>query len=103
VGLLNTLGDFYFEARKVNQAKEYFERARDLSLREELLDGYAASVENLSKIAHIEKDDQERDRLLIEGIQTLKKRLLSVQSQANRAFIIGQIGSTSGLISLIPK
>ncbi|MCA1594066.1 MAG: tetratricopeptide repeat protein [Acidobacteria bacterium] len=89
---LNTLGDVYLKARKLEQAKEYFERARDLSVREEFLDGYAASVENLSKIAHIKKDDEERNRLLLDGIQTLEKFLLTVQAKPKRAFIIGQIG-----------
>jgi tetratricopeptide (TPR) repeat protein len=89
---LNTLGDAYLKAQKIRQAKEYFGRARNLSLNHELLDGYAASVENLSKIAHIEKDDEERNRLLLEGIQTLETFLLSVQGQPKRAFIKGQIG-----------
>jgi tetratricopeptide (TPR) repeat protein len=39
---LNTLGDVYLKAGKLEQAKEYFERARDLSVREGLLDGYAS-------------------------------------------------------------
>ncbi|MBI1927762.1 tetratricopeptide repeat protein [Candidatus Poribacteria bacterium] len=89
---LNKLGHVYLEARKLEQAKGYFERARDLSLREGLLDGYATSVENLAQIAHIEKNHDERNRLLSDGIQTLEKLLLSVQAEPERAFITGQIG-----------
>jgi len=88
---LNKLGHVYMETGKLEQAKEYFERARDLSLREELLDGYVASVKNLAEIAHIEKDHDERNRLLSQAIQTLEKLLLSVQAEPRRAFIIGQI------------
>jgi tetratricopeptide (TPR) repeat protein len=89
---LNKLGSIYFEGRKLEQAKGYFERARDLSIREELLDGYASSVKNLAEIAHIEKNHNERNSLLSDGIQTLEKLLLSVQAEPRRAFIIGQIG-----------
>lgn len=89
---LNKLGHVYLEARKLEQAKRYFERARDLSLREGLLDGYATSVKNLAEIAHIEKNHDERNRLLSDGIQTLEKFLLSVQAEPRRAFITGQIG-----------
>jgi tetratricopeptide (TPR) repeat protein len=51
-----------------------------------------ASVENLSKIAHISKDNEERNRLLSEGIQTLEKFLLLVEAEPERAFIVGQVG-----------
>lgn len=89
---LNKIGRVFLETGKLDQAKEYFKRARDLSLREELLDGYAASVKNLAEIAHIEKDHDERNRLLSQAIQTLEKLLLSVQAEPRCAFIIGQIG-----------
>jgi tetratricopeptide (TPR) repeat protein len=89
---LNKIGRVFLETGKLEQAKEYFERAKDLSLREELLDGYATAVRNLAEIAHIKKDHDERNRLLSEGIQTIEKLLLSVQAEPRRAFIIGQIG-----------
>jgi tetratricopeptide (TPR) repeat protein len=89
---LNKLGHVYLEAQKVDDAKKYFIRARDLSLREALPEGYATSVKNLAQVAHIERDDTERDRLLSEGIQTLETLLPSVQGEPRRAFIIGQIG-----------
>ncbi len=89
---LNKIGHVYLEAGKVEQAKGYFERARDLSLPEGLLDGYAASVKNLAQIAHIEKDQDKRNKLLSDGIQTLEKLLLSVQAEPRRAFITGEIG-----------
>lgn len=89
---LNILGDVYLKTKKLEKAKGYFEQARDLSLRHELLDGYAASVENLAQIAHAEKNLDERNRLLSDGIQTLEKLLLSVEAESRRAFITGQIG-----------
>jgi tetratricopeptide (TPR) repeat protein len=89
---LNKLGHVYLEARKLEQAKGYFGRARDLSLREGLLDGYAASIKNLAQIAHIEGNHDGRNRLLSDGIQTLEKLLLSVQAEPRRAFITGEIG-----------
>jgi len=87
---LNKLGHTYLEAGKIKKAKKYFERARDLSVREGLLDGYAGSVKNLAQIA---QDTDERNRLLSDGIQTLEKFLLSTQAEPKRAFITGQIGS----------
>lgn len=86
---LNKLGHAYLEARKIKKAKKYFERARDLSVREGLLDGYAGSVKNLAQIA---QDTDERNKLLSDGIQTLEKLLLSTQAEPKRAFITGQIG-----------
>jgi tetratricopeptide (TPR) repeat protein len=89
---LNKLGHVYLEERKVDDAKKYFIRARDLSRREAMPEGYATSVKNLAEVAHIERDDAERDGLLSEGIQTLETLLHSVQGEPRRAFIIGQIG-----------
>jgi len=89
---LNKIGRIFLETGKINQAKKYFEQAKDLSLRKELLDGYAAALRNLAEIAHIEKNNDERNSLLSEGIQTIEKLLLSVQAEPRRAFLIGQIG-----------
>ncbi len=89
---LNKLGHVYLESQKFEQAKVYFEQARDLSLREELIDGYASSVINLAQIAFIEKNYDERNRLLSDGVQTLEKLMLSIQAEPKRAFLIGKIG-----------
>jgi tetratricopeptide (TPR) repeat protein len=89
---LNKLGHIYLEKDKISKAQEYFEKARDISLREEFLDGYASSVKNLSEIAQRQKDSERRNKLLSEGIQTLEKLLLSVQPKPKRAFVTGQIG-----------
>lgn len=90
---LNKLGQLYLKARKVEQARAYFERARDLSLREDLLDGYAAAVKCLAQIAESENKKDERDKLLTDGIQALEKLRISTQREPKRASIIGQIGS----------
>lgn len=90
---LNKLGQLYLKDSKVEQARKYFERARDLSLRENMLDGYAAAVERLAKIAEIENKKDEQDALLTDGIQALEKLLVSTQREPERASIIGQIGS----------
>jgi len=89
---LNKLGQLHQKAGKLEQARAYFERARELSLREDLLDGYAAAVECLAQIAEIEDKKDERDRLLTEGIQALERLLISTQRDPERASIRGQIG-----------
>jgi tetratricopeptide (TPR) repeat protein len=90
---LDKLGNVYLEARKFEQAKQFFEQARDISLRENSLEGYEESVEGLARIAHLEKKFDERDKLLLEGVETLEKLLLSAQAEPKRAFALGRIGS----------
>ena len=90
---LNRLGHFYLEAQKIDKARAYFDQARDLSLQEELLDGYISAIEGLAQIANIERDNDKRMTLLSDAIQTLEKLLLSVQAEPRRAFMIGKIGS----------
>jgi len=53
---VNKLGHVHLEAQEVDDAKKYFTRARDLSLREALPEGYATSVKNPAQVAHIERD-----------------------------------------------
>jgi tetratricopeptide (TPR) repeat protein len=89
---LNKLGRIYLEGQRAKEAKDYFERARDLSLDHGLLEAYATSVKNLAEIAHIEQNVAERNRLILEGIQTLERHLVSVQGEPQRAFIVGRIG-----------
>lgn len=89
---LNKLGHVYLEIGKLEQAKEFFERARDLSERENLIEGYAVSLKNLAQIANIGNSSSERDKLLTDGIKALEKLLHSVQAAPRRAFIIGNIG-----------
>ncbi|VVB95791.1 Photosystem I assembly protein Ycf3 [uncultured archaeon] len=89
---LSKLGHIYMEDGQFEKAKGYFERAKDLSLREELLEGYVAAVGSLAEIAHIEKNLDERNKLLSDCIETLEKLLPSTQSEPRRAYIIGQIG-----------
>lgn len=89
---LNKLGRIYLEGQRVKEAKDYFERARDLSLHHGLLEAYATSVKNLAEIARIQQNISERNRLILEGIQTLERHLVSVQGEPQRAFIVGQIG-----------
>jgi tetratricopeptide (TPR) repeat protein len=90
---LDKLGQIYLkDKQQPERAREFFERTRQLSLREGLLEGYAEAVQNLAQVAHLEKNAEERDRLLLEGAQTLERLLLSTQSVPKRAFIIGQIG-----------
>lgn len=89
---LNKLGNVFMEEREFETAKEYYEQARKLSANEEFLDGYATAVEGLAKIAHTQKNYDERNKLLLEGVSALEKLQLSVQAQSRRAFITGQIG-----------
>jgi len=88
--LLSTLGNAYLENKKPNEAKEYFEKARDLCLLSGLLEGYADSV---SSLAFIVKNKDEKEKLLYDGIKSLEKSLYSIQSELERAFILGKIGS----------
>lgn len=89
---LDKLGNVYLEAKKFKEARQYFEEARDLSLRENSLEGYEESVEGLARIAHLERKPEERDRLLLEGVKTLEQLLLSAQAEPKRAFALGRIG-----------
>lgn len=89
---LNKLGNVYLDAKKIKEAKGFFDRAKDLSIKENLLEGYEEALEKLAQIAAIEKNDEEKNRLLSEGIQTLEKLLLTVQAEPQRAFIMGRLG-----------
>lgn len=89
---LNKVGHVYLKAQKVDKAKDYFERAKNLSHQKGLLDGYAASVKNLAQIAHIENNLDERNKLLSDGIQALEKLILSVQADPRKVFLTGEIG-----------
>ncbi|MBI4826344.1 MAG: hypothetical protein HY807_07985 [Nitrospirae bacterium] len=82
--ILSTLGNFYLETKKNDKAREYFVKARDVSLKEGLLDGYAASLEHLAHIANLDKNSNERDRLLNEGVQTLSRQNDNVLIHQNR-------------------
>jgi tetratricopeptide (TPR) repeat protein len=92
VKYLEKLGRIHAETKNLEKAKNYFEKAKDLSLREDFLESYAEAVESLAKVAHVEKNLKERNRLLLDGIQTLEKLLRSVQIEPRRAFITGRIG-----------
>ncbi len=92
VKYLEKLGRIHAETKNLEKAKNYFEKAKDLSLREDFLESYAEAVESLAKVAHVEKNLKERNRLLLDGIQTLENLLRSVQIEPRRAFITGRIG-----------
>lgn len=90
---LNKIGQLHLKSGKLNQAREYFEQAKNLSLRENLIDGYVSAIGCLAQIAEIENKKDERAKLLTNGIQALEKLLISTQREPKRASIIGQIGS----------
>ncbi|MHB8581253.1 MAG: tetratricopeptide repeat protein [Ignavibacteriaceae bacterium] len=90
---LNKLGHLYLEARKLDQARVFFERARSLSVQHDLLDGYARSVRNIAEIENFKGDKNQRNILLLEGIQTLQKHLQTIQAKPKRAFLLGELGS----------
>jgi tetratricopeptide (TPR) repeat protein len=92
VTYLNKLGQIFLQDEELDKAKDYFEQAGNVALRESLLNGYADAVKGLAQIAYVEKNQVERDRLLFNGIKTLEKLLLSLQGEPKRAFTIGQIG-----------
>lgn len=82
----------YLEVGNIEKAKEYLERVKDLTGRENLFDGYAQSVKLLAKIAENESDIETRDRLLTEGINALEKLLISTQRDSERASVLAGIG-----------
>ncbi len=90
---INKIGQLHLKAGKIEQAGEYFEKAKNLSLQENLIDGYIAAVGCLAQIAEIENKKDERNNLLKDGIQELEKLLISTQREPKRASIIGRIGS----------
>ncbi|MDQ3062252.1 MAG: tetratricopeptide repeat protein [Acidobacteriota bacterium] len=89
---LNKLGQLYLKAKKIEQARGYFDQAKNLSLQENLLDGYAAAVNCLAEIAEIENKKDERNILLTDGIQALEKLLISTQREPERASVLDRIG-----------
>lgn len=90
---LAKLGQIYLRDKKdVDLAKKYFEEEREIASRESLTKGYAEAVQDLAQVAHIEKNVEERNRLLTEGIEALGKVLLQVEAEPKKAFITGQIG-----------
>ncbi len=93
VASLIELGRIYLEDKhQPEQAKDYFKRAKDLSLREDFLEKSATALERLSDIAQIEKNYEERNKLILDGILNLDKLLLTTESKPKRAEIIGRIG-----------
>lgn len=92
VEFLNKIGRIHLESQQIKQAKEYFNKAKDISLREDLLEHYAESVKNLAQIAHINKNYEDRNSLLLNGIRSISKMLNTVESEIRKAFLIGEIG-----------
>lgn len=93
---LNKLGQLHLKAENLERAKEYFEKGRDLSLRENLLEGYAAALRCLADIAEIENKTDERNKLLSDGALALEKQLVATQREPKRASILGEIASFYG-------
>ena len=89
---LNKLGRLFLEDRKLDESKNYFKQAKELCRKENLLDGYADTLEGMASIAYIENNLGERDKLLSEGVITLEKLLLKTQDGHRKAFRMGQIG-----------
>lgn len=96
VELLNKLGRLCLNENNNNnqpeKAKTLFHKAKDVANENNLLEGYAEAIQNLARIAQLENNVQERNRLLIEGVKTLEKLLFTIQAEPRRAFIIGKIG-----------
>lgn len=92
VEYLNKLGHIFLNDDEIEKAIDNFRKAREISLREGLLQDYAETVEKLAKIAEIENNKSERDELLADGIKNLEKLLLTLQAEPRRAYITGQIG-----------
>jgi tetratricopeptide (TPR) repeat protein len=90
LNVLRTLGNAYFNRNLPEEAKKCFEKARDLSLTNGLLEEYAVSLKNF---ASIESNKEEKDKLLKEGIKVLEKILHNIQADPKRAQISVTIGS----------
>jgi tetratricopeptide (TPR) repeat protein len=92
IAYLLKLGQLSLSENGVDEARKYFEEARNIALREELLDSYVGAIEHLARIAHRESNMDERNRLLRDGIQSLNKLLHKVEAEPRRAYITGRIG-----------
>jgi len=93
------LGYVNLQNNEIKKAKKEYHQAKKIAYSNEFLQSFASSVKNLAHIAEIEKKNEERDKLLKEGINALEKRLLSVQSKPRQGFIIGEIGFFYELLS----
>lgn len=96
---LINLGYLHLHSKETDKANKYYIQAKDLSYTHEFLEDFASSVKSLAQIAEIGKKNEERDRLLKEGIAALEKYLLSIQSKPKQGFIIGEIGFFYELLS----
>lgn len=92
VHFLIDLGIINIDKNEVEESTKYFTLAKEISLKNELIDDFATCVKELAEIASIQKKSDVRTSLLLEGISALEKYLLTIQSKPKQGFICGRIG-----------
>jgi tetratricopeptide (TPR) repeat protein len=80
-----------FGDEDTDNAKEYYNKAEKISLREGILRGYVNAILGLIRLAKIENNYEEQKRLLAEGIKYLNKALPSIESAKKRIFVTTSI------------
>lgn len=92
VNYLIDLGFISKDKNEIVESIKYFTIAKRISFKYEYYEDFATCVIVLAEIATIEKKIDERNSLLLEGIKTLEKYLLTIQSKPRQGFITGRIG-----------
>lgn len=98
VHYLLDLGIINLEKNELEESKKYLNLAKEITCKNEYFEDFATCVKELAEIASIEKKQDERTSLLLEGINALEKYLLTIQSKPKQGFILGKIGMFYELI-----
>jgi tetratricopeptide (TPR) repeat protein len=90
---LNQIGLFLLETNNHELAKSRFIEALELPPSEKLFEERITATVRLARIAEIENDNQERERLLHQGITLLDQILILPSPKPRRAYAFGWAGA----------
>jgi tetratricopeptide (TPR) repeat protein len=90
---LNKLGRLSLQGGSVEEARQYFAQAREISEKEQLPHELGVTIRNMAALADTEGKDEERDRLFIEAISVLRDSLRRESAVPIQAKLLGEIGA----------